>query len=73
MLLQRLCLDSQAYLSSLHYPGFLLRFEEGRLGETQDNQMVLPSYIKISETVSHRWNQRALEWYWMAYFPDSIG
>ncbi len=52
MRLEQLPNDPQAHPSTLRYPDFLLRVCEGRLEEMSDNDILLPSYVNTSETLS---------------------
>ncbi len=52
MRLEQLGRDPHADPTTLEYPDFLLRLGEGRLEETGDNDVLLPSYVNTSETLS---------------------
>ena len=56
MRLEQLRNDPQAHSSTLQSPDFLLRVGEGRLEETSDNDVLLPSYVSTSETLSELCN-----------------
>ncbi len=52
MRLELLLRDHHADPTTLEHPDFLLRLGEGRLEETDDNDVFLPSYVNTSETLS---------------------